>query len=165
MYRPTEIADFFLSHYGQSESHDITPMKIIKLVYIAHGWYLGYKGEALIDENPEAWKYGPVIPSLYHEYKDFKDKPIRRSYHNQVELKSNSDNNSQNDDSKFVTELLVKIWEVYGSKNALVLSAMTHKKGTPWHKTWQKIQSKNLYSFQIPETEIREYYKNLIGNN
>jgi uncharacterized phage-associated protein len=32
---------------------------------------LAINKEPLIDERVEAWNYGPVIPSLYHEFKNF----------------------------------------------------------------------------------------------
>ena len=51
MYSPKQIADYFLSKH--SVDGNITPMKLIKLVYIAHGWHLGITDTALIDENPE----------------------------------------------------------------------------------------------------------------
>ncbi|MCC7437458.1 MAG: DUF4065 domain-containing protein [Armatimonadetes bacterium] len=43
----------------------LTPMKLLKLVYIAHGWHLGIMGKPLISDEVQAWKYGPVIPKLY----------------------------------------------------------------------------------------------------
>ena len=51
-------------------------MKIIKLVYIAHGHYLAKNDSPLFTEKVEAWDYGPVIPSLYHEFKIYGAFPI-----------------------------------------------------------------------------------------
>ena len=75
MYNPIIIANYFLSKYGVD--YNITPMKLVKLVYIAHGWHLGITNNALIDENPEAWKYGPVIPRVYHTFKKFGKNPVK----------------------------------------------------------------------------------------
>ena len=67
-YTPITIATYFLQK--EKDNRTITPMKIIKLVYIAQGWYLALKnGNSLISENAEAWKYGPVIPSLYDRFR------------------------------------------------------------------------------------------------
>jgi len=51
-------------------------MQLIKLVYIAHGWTLGLYNQPLIGKQVEAWTYGPVIPSVYHDFKHYGRDPI-----------------------------------------------------------------------------------------
>ncbi|WP_366513810.1 type II toxin-antitoxin system antitoxin SocA domain-containing protein [Planktotalea sp.] len=51
-------------------------MKLQKLVYIAYGWHLALSGKKLFTEEIEAWKHGPVVPSLYHEFKHLRENPI-----------------------------------------------------------------------------------------
>lgn len=152
MYNPNEIAEYFLSKYGQDGN--ITPMKLIKLVYIAHGWYLGITGNPLINEKPQAWKYGPVIESLYHSYKTFGNTPIKSKF-------SGGDVLNNEQDEKF----LDKIWEVYGEFNGVELSVKTHQSNTPWSKVWGEIENSNSYSVEIPEKYIKEYYRNLVSKN
>lgn len=54
-YSAKEIANYFLE---LSAKKDISPLKIQKLVYIAHGWHLALYGEPLVqDELAEAWEY------------------------------------------------------------------------------------------------------------
>src|SRR5204863_6873805 len=67
-YDPKSIANYFID-LAIAEGKQVTPLQLIKLVYIAHGWHLGLTGQPLINEPPEAWQYGPVIPSLYHALK------------------------------------------------------------------------------------------------
>ena len=44
------IANFFIDRYGR---HGITPLKLQKLIYVAHGWHLALLDKPLvIDENP-----------------------------------------------------------------------------------------------------------------
>lgn len=151
MYSPKQIANYFLVNY--SNGQNITPMKLIKLVYIAHGWYLGITDKALIDENPEAWKYGPVIPSLYHQYKSYGNAPIEK--HNGTSALDN------NEDEKF----LDRIWEVYGKYNGIELSAKTHQEDSPWSRVWNTIKNNDFFSLQIPEIFIKEHYKSLLKQN
>ncbi len=69
-YEPALIANYFIS-MGVIQNKNVTPMKLLKLVYIAYAWYYTVFGKTLFRERPEAWKYGPVIPSIYHEFKRF----------------------------------------------------------------------------------------------
>ena len=41
----------------------LTPMQLVKLAYIAYGWYLAIYEKRLFDDRIEAWKYGPIIPN------------------------------------------------------------------------------------------------------
>ena len=66
------VADFLLANSDRK----LTPMEVNKLVYISHGWMLALHDESLISEKIEAWKHGPVIPSLYHKFKMYGAEPI-----------------------------------------------------------------------------------------
>ena len=69
MYSPKQIADYFLSKH--SADGNITPMKLIKLVYIAHGWHLGVTGNPLFENKVFALKYGTFIHKLYFAIRMF----------------------------------------------------------------------------------------------
>lgn len=122
-------------------------MKLIKLVYIAHGWYLGVFGKPLINEAPEAWKYGPVIPSLYHSFKSYRDSII--TYKPAEPILANE-----------VKQFLDRIWEVYGGFTGVELSAMTHQPGSPWSKIWDA--AKSIKNIEIPDNLIKRYYAQMV---
>lgn len=153
MYNPITIANYFLYKYGVN--YHITPMKLVKLVYIAHGWHLGITDNALIDENPEAWKYGPVVPRIYHEFKKFGKNPIKtgKIINLDHELPLNK------------REFLDKIWDVYGRFTAIQLSDKTHQPGTPWYIVWHNNRGRTTESLQIPDNLIRDYYKRMLELN
>jgi uncharacterized phage-associated protein len=54
----------------------MTPLKIQKLVYFLHGWHLAVRADPAIGESFEAWPYGPVLSSLYQQFKGFGRSPI-----------------------------------------------------------------------------------------
>lgn len=57
------IANFFIDRHKR---HGISPLKLQKLIYMAHGWHLALLDKPLVeDEAPEAWKFGPVFASVY----------------------------------------------------------------------------------------------------
>ena len=132
-YSTQDIANYFLQK-GENDS-TMTPMKLIKLVYIAHGWNLGLTGIPLVNEEAEAWKYGPVFPSLYKKYRHFKDKKI------EIEPIKNL-NISDKEDLSF----LDKIWNFYSKFDGLQLSTKTHEPNTPWSETWEKTKQKDTIS-------------------
>lgn len=67
---PINVARYILK-LAQDGDNALTPMQVLKLVYISHGWQLGLHGRPLVNEPIEAWQYGPVVPSVYHRYKRF----------------------------------------------------------------------------------------------
>lgn len=76
VYRSTIVAKEMLK-LATGENKTLTPMQLIKLVYLAHCWMLALYSRPLIEEPIEAWKYGPVIPVLYHDIKHYGSNPVK----------------------------------------------------------------------------------------
>lgn len=150
-YAPITIATYFLKK--EVDNKTITPMKIIKLVYIAQGWYLALtNGNSLINEKAEAWKYGPVIPSLYERFKSFGSNIITDI------PKVDISNLTQKD-----TDILDDVWNNYGDKSGIQLSGKTHEPNTPWSKTWEKArETTKKEDLVIPNNLIMQHYQNLL---
>lgn len=55
----------------QVEEFDVTPLKLQKLLYYCQGYALALTGKPLFADPIEAWKYGPVVGSVYREYKAY----------------------------------------------------------------------------------------------
>lgn len=153
MYKPMQIANYFIQK-SFDDGSEMTQMKIVKLVYIAHGYYLGLTGAPLIRERIEAWPYGPVIPSLYHAFKKYGRSDIKELWEDpetgEIDIVSDQDTLS----------FLDKIWDAYGHLSGLQLSTLTHQKNTPWDKSKNKIGVG-----VIPNKEIQSHYKELIAKN
>ena len=148
-YSPTTVANYFL--YIGKDDQTMTPMKLIKLVYIAHGWNLGLNNEELINENVQAWKYGTVIPSLYNQFRHFRSSKI-------TEIPDTEPTEISTDDKKF----LDKVYDIYKKYDGLQLSAKTHQPNTPWTITWNKlINGSGNIDLTIPNDLIKNYYKQL----
>jgi uncharacterized phage-associated protein len=157
MENTLSIANYFLIKAWESGDH-VTPMKILKMVYIAHGWHLGLFDEPLLPEPVQAWKYGPVVESVYHTFKGFGKAQV-------TELAfDHSDNDYYKINDKKHIPLLDKIWEVYGSYSGVELSAMTHQEGTPWFYVWEKCNGKYNAGAIIPNDVIERHYKQKIAN-
>ena len=158
-YSAKEIANYFLE---LSAKKDISPLKIQKLVYIAHGWHLALYGEPLVqDELAEAWEYGPVFPSIYHEFKRFGAGPILEpvlawTYYDFLEEWDSHIPRIKPDDKRTIA-FLNRIWELYGHFSAGELSAMTHEEGSPWNQVREEVGP--IKNANIDNALIEKYYK------
>ncbi len=144
IYSATEIGNAFLEK--SQESTDMTPMKLLKLVYIAHGWTLALCDRALIREKVYAWRYGPVVPELYNTIKSYRANSIPSEFLSGYKV----DLDSQ---AKSIVE---QVYDLYSVFDGATLSAMTHTKETPWHKVWQ-FKGQSI----ISNGAIHAYYKKL----
>ncbi len=164
-YSAAAIANYFLDRYGDmKKSPKISPLKLQKLVYVAHGWSLGILGEELVgDEYAEAWEYGPVFPSIYHEFKNFGRYPIDRNAKDLKIDESSFDFSivtpKINNDDKQTSALLDRIWDVYGGYTPIQISNVTHKDGSPWHQVREASEGKR--NTDIDNKIIKEYYAGL----
>ncbi len=119
-YLAATIANEFL-RLGERDGIPIGPMKLQKLVYLAHGWHLAFLGTPLIHESIEAWKYGPVVPSLYRQFREFRSDPITR-------LADGPEMPLIVEDRK----LIEAVWDKYKNNTPLQLSMYTHEAGYAW---------------------------------
>lgn len=158
-YPAKVIANAFLDKAEQSGT-TLTPMKLQKLIYYAHGWYLAIKNQPLIDEYIEAWDYGPVISSVYSEFRNFGAAPIygRATLWDQQEQDYVVPKPSQTDSE--LNGLIDAIWDNYNQYDALKLSEMTHLEGAPWHLIKQKYP--DFRNVQIPNDVIANYFREMM---
>lgn len=142
------VANEFI-RLAEEDGRTLTPLQIIKLAYIAHGWMLGLYQRPLIRDRIEAWKYGPVIPSLYHELKEYGAGSVTR------QLSENVSRDVPLDAEE--ADIIRQVYDVYGRQNGVQLSALTHRRGTPWHTTWRP----NSMGVPISNDLIAEHYRRI----
>ncbi len=141
-----QVAKYFVDMANEKEYTGITPLKLIKMVYIAHGWMLALYDKSLIIEPVEAWKYGPVIHSLYKEVKSFGSQQV-----------SNIDDKYSFTPDEEQKSIMIQTYENYHNLAASQMIDLTHKDGTPW----EQVYSGELYE-EIDNEIIKEYYKKLL---
>ncbi|MFZ6731976.1 Panacea domain-containing protein [Undibacterium sp. Ji42W] len=157
MFDPKSIANCFLE-LAAAEGQSIDPMKLQKLVYYAHGWYAGYRNAPLINENVEAWQYGPVIPTLYHEFKPFGAGPIGNKA---IEYQNGTFREVPAPADPTIRQFLHNIWKSYGQYTGIRLSEMTHADGGPWDLTWE--QTHGMHGSDIPFELIRQHFAEAVS--
>lgn len=160
MYHPILIANFFVKK-GIDVGEPITQMKVQKLVYISHGWYMAATNRPLISSVVEAWKFGPVIPELYHALKAYGNEPIT----NLILIGSQSFQRILNEIRDIKDEdrqFLEKVWSIYGKFTAIYLSELTHQKDTPWDKVASSCDYELPMNKDIDNDLIKEHYYSLL---
>jgi uncharacterized phage-associated protein len=159
-------ANYFLKK-AKEEKTPISLMKLLKLVYIAHGWTLAMLNKRALDddEKVEAWKFGPVITSLYHEFKHFGNNPIEdwsqtttEQTDDSFELKTIFLEKEAIADKEQLLEINKAVWESYKEYSAWGLSQITHETDTPWKQTYQEGKK----SLPIPDELTKDYYRNYL---
>lgn len=169
-YAAAAIANYFID-LSLRDGRPCTPMKLQKLVFFAHGWHLAITDSPLIDEQVEAWKFGPVIRSLYRAFRDSGNQPVTSNYRpletefDGADLKWHYGAPPSVDDdpanAEFTKKLLNKVWDVFGKYTAFQLSNMTHEPGTPWARVVQEYGGDPPKHTDIPPYMIRDYFAEL----
>jgi|SRR5215469_17146374 len=157
------VANEFLQ-LAKDEKRSLTPMQVLKLVYLAHGWYLAITGRPLLDEHVQAWRYGPVIPSVYHEFKKYGNGPIEQPAQTTKIVSSGGATKLiltpyglEGDDSALAKKVIKQVWEKYKHFTAIQLSNLTHLPNSPWSVT----SNKDIKGTPIQDVVIQEYFSSL----
>lgn len=152
-YTPSHLANFMLDR-AEREDRGVSPMKLLKLVYIGYGWVLAVLDKKLFDEPIYAWEHGPVVRSLYDEFKHFGPSPI-------TELSMDLDLDSFEfvtpripKDDEETTFMLQRVWDVYKHFTAGALRNKTHEEGTPWRRVYRQ----GMQNTVIPDNLIKEHF-------
>ncbi|HWD14178.1 MAG TPA: type II toxin-antitoxin system antitoxin SocA domain-containing protein [Pseudochrobactrum sp.] len=119
MYDARQIANWFIQRAAR-DGKTLTIMQLLKLVYIAHGWFLETSGSPLIRNRIEAWKHGPVIPDVYNAFR-------------KQGITIGSPINDFNAGLSYHAESIVEyVYNTYSGLSAGRLSEMTHERNGPW---------------------------------
>ena len=150
-YAPTKVARKFLE-LAKQDSRPLTPLELIKLTYLAHGWSLALRDEPLVREPAQAWQYGPVYPGLYRVLKHYRadavdSVPVAGAEHFETDALS------QEDES-----LIDAVYQAYKKFNGVQLSSLTHQPGTPWDEAWRSGKNSS-----IKDAVIKDHFRRAGG--
>jgi uncharacterized phage-associated protein len=160
MYDTFAIANLILDA-ARKRGYDISPLKLQKLVYYAHGWWLAMKGQPLIKERIQASQYGPIVRSLYEAFKGYGNSSIRSSLSRTGSTEEDS-NKLRAEPERALGSLINQILDIYGGLSVIQLSAMSHSEGSPWAQVYNRSGS-TFQDVDIADDIIREYFKELIS--
>lgn len=154
------VANYFID-LAKNNNKELRPLKLMKLVYIAYGYALALLDKSILDprfDRVEAWKLGPVIPSVYHSFKMYGKSPITKkttfivSHGNGISIEEPE---LTDEDTKKVCDL---VWYKYSPHSDSKLVSILHGVGTPWGRVYEEGMNR-----EIPETLTRAYYIKLVN--
>ncbi|QRR02913.1 Panacea domain-containing protein [Dyadobacter sandarakinus] len=158
MYSSILIAGQFVN-LGVKENNPVTQMKLQKMVFFAHGLHLAVNnGDPLVREKFLAWRFGPVVPTIYQLYKKWGNAPI-------IERTSITVNFLPLENFSELTpsavEAIQSTWEITRDVDAVTLSNWSHAKNSPWDITYKRFGENGI----IDDNLIREYFEQQIQSN
>jgi uncharacterized phage-associated protein len=141
-----EVAKYFLT-LGDEEAGDLlSNLKLQKLCYYAQGFHLALFEKPLFNDRIEAWTHGPVVPDLYHAYKQHGSGAIPMPQGFAIDAID-----------KDVRELLDEVYDVYGQYSAWKLRNMTHDEA-PWVQAFARSPGA-----EISISSMRGFFKALVA--
>lgn len=148
-YSALAVANVFID-IAANNGFYLTNLKLQKLVYFAHGWYLAFTDSPLITDDVQSWQFGPVIQNLYNALRHYGANPITKK----IPIDSNVI--PQSEDWNFI----YSVYNKYALFSPAQLVALTHEPGSPWEQF-----GAGQNDFQvIPVDAIKNYFKARIKN-
>lgn len=139
-----DVANWFICNIDREAGDSITHLKLQKLVYYAEAWNLALNKESLFGEDFEAWAHGPVIPGLYHVYKEYGFEALPM-----CDCEDNIDSETE--------KILLEVKRVYGELSAKKLETLTHSE-KPWQEARNGIPPEASCTNIISKTTMEEFY-------
>ena len=140
-----------------------TPIQVLKLAYISHGYTLAITGRPLFGDRIEAWEHGPVIPNLYHAVVIHGMAPVPRLYAcgtpvggAPMESRRKEIGGVLGPNRRAVIEKTV---ETYGGYAGFQLSYITHMEGSPWRAAFRPGPGYE----EIRDEDLEKYYRGQLG--
>lgn len=169
-YSAIAVANAFIEKAKARGIKDLTPMKLQKLVFYAHAWSLVMSNKPLVKDKVFAWPYGPVIESIYHEFKGYGSTNIVKPG---TELKWD-DAPDALIEYRYVTprlpesdelsaDLIDYVLEAYGDQSAIALSNLTHRPGSAWHTVMEEHGGGEPRNLVIPNEVIKDCTSRELG--
>ena len=162
-----EIANTILE-ISFSRKMKLNLLKLMKLSYIVTGYCLYFDFDPM-HEDIQAWKLGPVIPTIWHSFKEFGLNRNITEYDKEVDIETgkfyNPNIEMNSNEGKLINILISYLIDKYQNYSGWDLVERTHREYTPW----SNVYNENERNIIIKKKDIQRFYKenfevNLINN-
>ena len=153
-----EVCKYFILK-GIKSNAPVTQISLQKLLYFAQGIHLAKYNESLFVDPIYAWKYGPVVHSMYKHFRVFGNRAMDFQTVTEIlgeEFFEDSDNLSIEEKSS-----LDMTWTTFGKRTPFELVRITHLDGSPWN-TIVKLHGEDARDVVIPTEDMTKYFKGMM---
>lgn len=151
-YAAIDVARYCI-RYTNGNDGNISNLKLQKVLYFIQGFFFAIKGEECFEDEMEAWQFGPVVPSVYREFKFYGSNSIPSSEGcNHFFQRIGCIDGIEADDKELIDDIL-KLMSKYSASK---LVDITHSQ-EPWKKAIKRKGDNTIYKEDISEFFIREY--------
>lgn len=137
-----DLAALVVDRLGSTDT-----MKLQKLLYYCNAWSLVARGRPIYQDKTEAWKHGPVVPSIYAQH---------RTQASVSEWPSGDSNRLPQEDKSIANAVI----DLYGARSGWALRNLTHAED-PWVNAWARCNQGEKLHEEITQDEIRTYYQSI----
>lgn len=150
----------YIVNYSNDKEYVITNLRLQKLLYFVQAYYLAFTDskEPCFDDEIEAWDFGPVVPSAYHEFKIYGSGNIPKinsfiSFDDQDVWNSEREVFNEDKIPEDDREIIESVVDQFANYSTTDLVSLTHRQ-KPWKNAYR-----NSGNRVISKDSIREYFE------
>lgn len=146
LHKAIEIANWFIAKAAESGDL-VTHLKVQKLLYYAEAWTQVLADKELFEEQMQAWAHGPVVPEVFHEFKQYGWNPLPVPQEKKIPEISDE-----------AQEVLIQVFDTYGNIPARTLEEMSHL-DAPWINARGDRSPEERCETVMPKIDIKNFFK------
>jgi uncharacterized phage-associated protein len=132
VYKALDISKYII-RYEAEQGRAVSNLRLQKLLYFIQARFLVSKNEPCFFDKMEAWDFGPVVPTVYHEFKFFGSSGIPLAC-------AEGGHEIYDEDKELIKEMLDYCSKL--STSALV--SRTHNQ-RPWKEAYRRLYDNTIY--------------------
>lgn len=160
---PRAVANLLLKE-ARSRGHHVSNLKLQKLLFLCHAFFLVDTGRPLVRGSFEAWRYGPVHREAYDAFKCFGGKPITEDAESFVPVTGTRKPIALPAD-RAMLDVVQRVIQFYGGKSPGELVELTHAKDGPWDCVVSAASTSANIGLKISDGVIADRFKYLWFGN
>lgn len=156
------VANYLIEKAESIRGNKVNLIELVKFVYFVHGFSLAILRKPAIDsrfDKVEAWKYGPIIPSVYHTFLYNGTNPISEKG---IILDKDKETGKfisvtpelEDEDIKKICDMVLRRYKGMAPDQIVEL---THRENSPWGVTYK--EGRNL---PIEDWKTKLYYQMIV---